>query len=123
MRIDKGKIMNSIFETKDYQKSRSAYTAQCMFEYFISLLATDAFLAKLLKDIGLSDALTGLLSSLISFTFLFQLFSIPLAGKLKKIKKPVIVLDTLSQLFFAAMYTVPFLPLSLSGMQSFGIIQ
>lgn len=115
MRIDKGKIMNSIFKTKDYKKSRSAYTAQCMFEYFISLLATDAFLAKLLRNIGLSDALTGLLSSLISFTFLFQLFSIPLAGKLKKIKKPIIVLDTLSQLFFAAMYIVPFLPLSLSG--------
>lgn len=107
--------MENIFETKDYKKSRSAYTAQCMFEYFISLLATDAFLAKLLKNIGLSDALTGLLSSLISFTFLFQLFSIPLAGKLKKIKKPIIILDTLSQLFFVSIYTVPFFPLTLSG--------
>ncbi len=107
--------MDSIFETKDYKKSRSAYTVQCMFEYFISILSADAFLAKLLKDIGLSDALTGLLSSLISFTFLFQLLSIPLAGRIKNVKKPIIALDTLSQLFFAALYTVPFLPISVSG--------
>ena len=63
--------MNSIFESKDYRISRGMYTAQCMFEYFISIMAADAFLAKLLKDIGLSDALTGVLSSLISVTFLF----------------------------------------------------
>lgn len=86
-----------------------------MFEYFISILTADAFLAKLLKDIGLSDALTGVLSSLISFTFLFQLFSIPLAGRLKKVRKPVIILDTLSQLLFAALYTVPFMAFGVTG--------
>lgn len=107
--------MTEIFNSTDYKKSRSAYTVQCMFEYFISILSADAFLAKLLKDIGLSDALTGVLSSLISFTFLFQLFSIPLAGKIKNVKKPIIALDTLSQLFFAALYTVPFMPISISG--------
>ena len=86
-----------------------------MFEYFISLLSSDAFLAKLLKDIGLSDAATGLLSSVISFAFLFKLLSIPLAGKLKSVKKPVIILDTLSQLLFAGLYAIPFIPLSTGG--------
>lgn len=107
--------MTNIFETKDYSKSRKFYVAQCTFEYFISLLATDAFLAKLLKSIGISDALTGVISSLISFTLLFQLFSIPLAGKLKSVKRPVIIIDTLSQLFFAALYVVPFLAIGLAG--------
>ena len=107
--------MNSIFESRDYRISRRMYTAQCMFEYFISIMAADAFLAKLLKDIGLSDALTGVLSSLISVTFLFQLLSIPLAGKIRKVKKTVIILDTLSQLLFAAMYIVPFLPSGVKG--------
>lgn len=107
--------MDSIFNSKDYKQSRAFYSAQCMFEYFISILAADAFLAKLLKDIGLSDALTGVLSSLISFTFLFKLFSIPLAGKMKTVKKPVIALDTVSQLLFASMYAVPFLPMSVSA--------
>ncbi|MCQ2480405.1 MAG: MFS transporter [Clostridia bacterium] len=107
--------MNSIFETPSYKKSRGLYTAQCMFEYFIAILMADAFLAKLLKSIGLSDALTGILSSLISVTFLFQLLSIPLAGKIKKVKKPMIILDTLSQLLFAAVYIVPFLSFGTGG--------
>lgn len=107
--------MTDIFNSSDYKKSRGFYSAQCAFEYFISILAADAFLAKLLKDIGLSDALTGVLSSLISVTFMFQLISIPLAGKLKTVKKPIIILDTLSQLFFASLYIVPFLPLGLTG--------
>ena len=64
--------MQDRFESKEYKTSRRAYSAQCMFEYFISLLSADAFLAKLLKDIGLSDGATGILSSLISFLFLFQ---------------------------------------------------
>lgn len=107
--------MNDIFESREYKKSRAFYTAQCMFEYFISILTADAFLAKLLKYIGLSDALTGILSSLISFTFLFQLLSIPLAGRLKKVKKPIIFLDTLSQLLFASLYIVPFMAFGVTG--------
>lgn len=105
----------TVFFSKDYSRSRGAYTAQCAFEYFISLLSADAFLAKVLKDIGMSDALTGLLSSLISVTFLFQLLSVPLAGKLRKVKKPIIALDTASQLLFASLYTVPLLPLSVGA--------
>lgn len=103
---------NSInrFDSADFKRSRRAYTAQCAFEYFISILSGDVFLAKLLKSIGLSDALTGILSSLITFTFLFQLFSIPLAGKVKNVKRPIIALDTLSQLLFASLYIVPFMP-------------
>lgn len=86
-----------------------------MFEYFIALLSTDAYLAKLLKDMGLSDAATGVISSLTMVTFLFQLLSVPVAGKLKRIKKYVIAADTASQLLFAAVYTVPFMPISLKG--------
>ncbi len=99
-----------IYASADYKTSARAYTAQCAFEYFISILSCDAFLAKLLKDIGISDALTGLISSLISVTFFFQLLSLPLAGKLKSVKKPITALDTASQLLFASLYLVPFVP-------------
>lgn len=107
--------MENIFSSKEYRASRNAYSLQCMFEYFIALLSSDAFLAKLLKDIGLSDAATGVISSLIMVTFLFQLFSVPLAGKLKKIKKYIIAIDTASQLLFAAVFAVPFMPISFRG--------
>ncbi len=107
--------MENIFDSKEYKSSRNAYSLQCMFEYFIALLSSDAFLAKLLKDIGLSDAATGVISSLIMITFLFQLLSVPLAGKLKRIKKYIIIVDTASQLLFAAVFTVPFMPISFRG--------
>ncbi len=107
--------MDNIFDSREYKTSRRAYSAQCMFEYFISLLSTDAFLAKLLKDIGLSDALTGIVSSIISFAFLFQLMSIPLVGRIKSVKKSMIGLDTASQVLFAAMYLIPFLPFGVNA--------
>ena len=41
--------------------------AQCTFEYFVSLLVADAFLAKLLTEIGMNDFLVGIISSFIYY--------------------------------------------------------
>lgn len=101
--------MKSVFDTKEYKISRGAYKAQCAFDYFIALLVSDAFLSKLLTYIGLSDSATGIISSVISVTFLFQLFSLGFAGRIKSVKKTVIVLDTLSQFFFLCLFLLPFL--------------
>lgn len=64
------------FNSQEYKRSRGAYMAQCTVEYFVSLLVTDAFLAKLLTSIGISDALTGIISSFITLAFVIQLLSI-----------------------------------------------
>ena len=101
-----------IYETGPYRRSRAAYIAQCTLEYFVSILCTDVYLAKLLKFIGCSDAFTGVLSSVASIAFLFQLLTVPMAARLKRVKKPVTALDTASQLLFTALYAVPFLPVS-----------
>ena len=68
------------FDAKHFKRSRTAYMAQSAFEYFLTILVGDAFLAKLLTNIGMSDSLIGIVSSLISFSFLFQLLSIFLAN-------------------------------------------
>lgn len=68
--------LKNIYNTKEYKRSRTAYALQCTFEYFVMLLVADAFLANLLTNMGISDALTGIISSFISFAFLFQLMSI-----------------------------------------------
>lgn len=104
--------MESIFASKEYRQSRTAYIVQCTFEYFVSILVTDAFLAKLLTEIGISDVFTGIISSLISFSFLFQLFSILLVKRMRNTKKTVIIFDTVSQLFFMGIYFIPFLNVS-----------
>ncbi len=89
-----------------------AYSAQCAFEYFIALIAGDAYLAKLLGVLGLSDELIGIISSLITASFFFQLSSIFLVRKISNVKRTATLFNTLSSLCFAAMFLIPFLPVS-----------
>lgn len=82
-------IINSkenIFESNSFKTSRKAYTAQCTFEYFITILVGDAFLAKLLMTIGIQDSLIGIISSFVSLAFLFQLFSVFTVAKIRNVK-------------------------------------
>ena len=108
------KSKENIFESKDYKRSRAVYIGQSAFEYFVALLVTDAFLAKLLTNIGVSDAIIGVVSSLISVAFIFQLASIFLVSKFKNTKKSVITFKLLSNLLFLVLYFIPFLPFSVS---------
>ncbi|MBQ2696568.1 MAG: MFS transporter, partial [Clostridia bacterium] len=100
-----------IFESKDYKRSRAVYVAQSTFEYFVSLLVTDAFLAKLLTNMGISDSVIGIVSSLISLAFLFQLLSIFVASKFKNTKKSIVLFKLLSNFLFFGLYLIPFTPL------------
>lgn len=100
----------NIFESKEYKRSRAVYIGQSAFEYFISLLVADAFLAKLLTNIGISDSVIGIVSSLISVAFMFQLVSIFLVSKFKNTKKSVVTFKLLSNLMFFGLYLIPFSP-------------
>ncbi len=95
---------------REYAVSRRAYTLECMFEYFISLLVADAFIAKLLKYFGASDALCGVVSSFISLSFLFQIFSVLVMGRIRNTKKTAVVFHTAAQFLFSCLYLIPFLP-------------
>lgn len=104
----------NLFDIPAYKRSRSAYCLHCAFEYFIALLVSDAFLAKLLSNLGFSDMLIGVTSSIISAAFLFQLSAILLVRKIRSVKRYVITLSFLSQLLFVSLYLIPFLPVSAS---------
>lgn len=103
--------MENRFDTPLYKRSRSAYLATCAFEYLISLCVTDAFLAKLLTYLGLSDATCGLISSFISLAFVIQLLSIVLNRTRANAKTIVIVFYPLSQILNFLLYLTPFLPI------------
>ena len=103
---------NINFNSKVYKSSRNNYVLYSMFEYFISILITDAFLATLLKNIGMSDALTGLISSFVSLAFLFQLLSIFILTRKTNAKALCITFETVSQLCFCFLYVIPFIPIS-----------
>ncbi len=103
---------DELFNSKAYKISRQSYIWQCTFEYFVSLLVTDAFLAKLLSNMGISDSVTGIISSLVSFAFLFQLFTIFIVQKITNVKRISVFFDSLSTLLFMSLYLLPFLSLS-----------
>ena len=103
-------MSENIFDSKDYKRSRAAYMFECAFEYFVALLVADAFLAKLLGEIGMSDSTIGIISSLVSFSFLFQLFSIFMVQRITNTKRVAIIFHMISQLLFMALYLIPFLP-------------
>jgi len=100
----------TLYDSPAYKRSRRAYTLECAFEYFVSLLVTDAFLASLLSSIGLNDSLIGVITSFISVAFLFQLFSVFIVRKITNTKRFAVFFHALSQLFFMSLYLIPFLP-------------
>lgn len=89
------------------RKSRGAYNIQCMMEYFASLLMEDAFLAKLLRHLGMSDALTGIVSSLVTVSFLAELVFFPLIRRVRSAKRTVILFDFASMACFSLAYALP----------------
>ena len=103
------------FHSPACKRARAAYTAQCAFQYFVTLLAADAFLAKLLTYIGISDALTGILSSFITLAFVFEILTLLILHSRLRAKPIVIIGNTVSIFFFMLLYLIPFLPVSRTG--------
>lgn len=98
------------FNSPAYKRSRAAYTLECAFEYFVVLLASGTFLSKLLKVIGMSDSLVGIISSFASLSFLFQLFSVFVVRKITNTKRFAVLFHSIGQMLFMLIYLVPFLP-------------
>ena len=81
------------------------YIIEAAIEYFISILVAGVYLAKMTSAIGMSDGLTGVLSSIISLGCVFQLIAIFL--RRNRVKRMVIAFSILNQLLFTFLYVVP----------------
>lgn len=103
--------MESVVNKDEYKISRFLYILEATFEYFISMMVTSAYLAKITSAIGISDTLTGILSSFVSLGCGFQIIAIFLANK-RPVKRWVTLLHSLNQLFFALIYLVPFVEIT-----------
>lgn len=87
------------------KRSRLMYIFEAALEYLISILVSGSFLATLTKSLGMSDSLTGVLSSVISLGCLFQLLSA--VYRRGKVKRFVMALSVLNQLLFMLLYVIP----------------
>lgn len=83
------------------------YIVEATAEYLVSLVVSGAFLATLTKHLGISDGITGILSSVIALGCLFQLISLFFRPRRKK--PFVIALSVVNQLLFLSLYLIPLL--------------
>ena len=97
-----------------YKTSRVLYIIEAALEYFISIMVGGAYLARLTAELGISDSVTGILSSLVTLGCSFQLVAILLFNN-RRAKHGVFFLHTANQLLFTLIYVVPFFPLGKSA--------
>ncbi len=81
------------------------YICEAALEYLISILVAGTYLAMIAKELGISDTLTGIISSFISLGCVFQLFAMLL--RKGNAKKNVLFLSVLNQMLFMSLYIVP----------------
>lgn len=86
------------------------YMIKAALEYLISILVATTFLATLTTELGISDILTGILSSIISLGCVFQLLS--LFFRRSSEKRFVIILSILNQCLFMFLYVIPLFSLN-----------
>ncbi len=94
-----------------YQPTRILYIFEALLEYLVSILVTTTFLAKLSTELGVSDALTGIISAFTSLGCAFELFSMFISRK-NGVKKIVIWGTVINELLFIFVYVTPFIPMS-----------
>ena len=99
--------MSDASKTVSYVFSERMYVIECALSYFISIITSGAYLAKLTTSIGISDSMTAILSSISSLACVFQLMSIPLSHK-KSYKGTVITSALISNLLRSLLYLIPF---------------
>lgn len=97
-------------KTRDYRKrNRILYIIEAALEYFASIAVSGAYLACLTTAIGISDALTGVLTSFVSLGCGFQILAVLLRGN---IKRKVTILHLINETAFTLLYVTPFFPVS-----------
>ena len=107
--------MDKELQVKDkYSFSRLLYIIEAALEYFISIAVGGVYLAKITKYIGISDAITGIITAFVSLGCGFQIIALFLAHK-KPVKSWVTAGHIISQTLFALMYFVPLLNVSKTG--------
>ncbi|MGF7142861.1 MFS family permease [Anaerotaenia torta] len=93
---------------QDLKSSRVYYTTADSAAQTIAQLAGGTFLTALMAHSGISDANIGIITSLVSFAALTQLFLINFFKRIKKYKFLVTITSS-QRILFAALYFVPIL--------------
>ncbi len=89
------------------KRTRLLFIVEAALEYFVQILVTGAFLATLLSRNGVPDWLVGILSSFISLTCVFQIFSASVVRRGSSVKKTAFFLVLANEVLFVLLYVIP----------------
>ena len=95
----------------DATRTQWAYIAEAAFEYFITLTCGGTFLTLLIKQMNVSDALTGIISSMTILALGTQMFSAAFIRRRRSIRASVLFMQTAQQVLTCLLFMLPFLPL------------
>lgn len=92
-------------EKNPEKRCQIIYIIQAALEYFFAIMVSGSFLATITSQLGMSDSMTGILSSFVSLGCLFQLASITYSRK--KLKGFVITMSLINQAIFIILFLLP----------------
>ena len=98
--------LNTAHGKDPYGGSRVLYIIDATLEYFVAIITAGAYLAKLTSTLGISDSLTGILTSFVSLGGFFSLFS-ALVMKKKPVRNKVAIIQIICQLAFVVLFLTP----------------
>ena len=94
---------------KQLKKNRFAYIIEAALEYFIDILIKGTFLTAILINIGVSDSVAGIITSLASLGFVAQFFSVLFINPKGHVKRMCTVMHFINQLMFVVLYLIPYI--------------
>lgn len=106
--------MNSFFCSRQGRTTRAVYIIESALDNCICAMAAGVFLTILLKRIGISDSLTGIITNLSTLACTMQMFAYGIAQKYRSVKRFVLSTYMIYHLLFLMLYVLPFLNLSRS---------
>ncbi len=95
---------------KSMKRGKNLYVFEEMFTYFISIAIGGAYFAKIASSIGISQGLTGILTSFISLCSFFQVFALFFVN-VKRPKKLIVTIYAVANTLFACLYLIPSMPI------------
>ena len=88
--------------------NQRAQIIEAALEYFVSIMVTGAFLAAILTNIGVSDSVTGITTSITHLGCLAQFFAVLFLKPKTTVKRMVTLMHIINQTMFVCLYMLPF---------------
>jgi len=90
------------------KRNQTAQIIEAALEYFVSIMVAGAFLASILKNIGVSDSVTGIATSFIHLGCLAQFFAVLFLKPRTTVKQMVTIMHIVNQTMFVCLYLLPY---------------